>query len=227
MIAESSTCRLVPTLIVSRRVRLPGVGVPGRRELRRRRPTIVAATVHVRVLGRVVPGAAVGVVVAAARGWVILNRWRSATRGRTIASPPVIIIVPARGRGALTVPIPIAIPARAISTRRAAPVVIVRRRPIRTTRRPRTRPGVSGNVGLSLLQKLADRTNLMGGQSHVGNAGDAGVLELATVQLLNGGSQVGSRLKLDKSKTGVSTSGTCASGGLTYPSLLPLRLVSE
>jgi hypothetical protein len=78
-------------------------------------------------------------------------------------------------------------------------------------------PGGLGECRAESVQKLADRTKLMGGQSHIGNAGDAGVLELATVQLLNGGSQVGSRLKLDKSRTGVSASGPCASRGADVP----------
>jgi hypothetical protein len=88
-------------------------------------------------------------------------------------------------------------------------------------------PGGLWGRRVESVQRLADRTKLMGWQPYIGNAGDAGVLELATVQLLDGGSQVGSRLKLDKARTGVSASGPCAFGGLTYPSLLPLRLVSE
>jgi hypothetical protein len=113
------------------------------------------AAVHVRI-GRVVPGAAVGVVVAPARRWVVIDG-RTARGRRTVASPPVIIIVPTRGWGSLTVAIPVTIPPRAISTRRAAAVIVVNRGRIRATRRPRTGPIHPGDIRLRLFRGLANK----------------------------------------------------------------------
>jgi hypothetical protein len=67
----------------------------------------------------------------------------------------------------------------------------------------------------------------MVGQPYVRNAGDADVLEVAAIQLLDRSPEVGSRLKLNEAKTRVSGVGLDVSAWSAYPSLLPLRFVSE
>jgi hypothetical protein len=172
---------LIATVILARGIRLSGVRLT-RRELRLRRAAFIsaAASVHVRVR-RVVARGAVRVLVAAARRWVVIHG-RSAARRRTIvSSPPVIVVLTPWGRGALTVPVPITIPARAISTRRAAPVIVVRGGRVSTTGGARAGSVSSGSFRLRVC-----------------NAGHTGVLKVAAIQLLDGCSEIGSSLKLDK-----------------------------
>ena len=141
-----------PFVVLPRGVGLPRIRVP-RRELRRRRPTLVGTAVHVRVgRRRVVPRAtAVRVLLVATRQRVLVHRGRSTARRRTVASsPPVIIIVATRGRGALTVPIPVLAPAGAVPTRRAAPAVVIWGGVVRAARRARTSSVAPGNVRLGL-----------------------------------------------------------------------------
>ncbi len=143
-----------PIVVLARGVGLPRIRVP-RRELRRRRSTLVGTAVHVRVgRRRVVPRAtAVRVLLVATREWVLVHRGRSTARRRTVASsPPVIIIVPTRGRGALTVPIPVLAPAGAVPTRRAASAVVIWGAVVRAARGARTSSVAPGNVGLGLFK---------------------------------------------------------------------------
>lgn len=139
MTAIMSQIRILIAAVIVARVRVPRVRVTRRREVRRRRPAIIGATaVHVRVR-RIVARSPVGVIVPAAGRWVVIQG-RSAARRRTVDSPAVIIVVPARGRGALPVAVPITIPTGAVSARREAPVIVIHRREVMTARRARATP---------------------------------------------------------------------------------------
>ncbi len=194
---------LVPSLVLARRVRLPGVRVTGR-EIGRRGPTIVGASVHVRIGGgSILPRAvAVGILVVAARKRVLVHRGRSAAGRRTVASstPPVIVIVPTRRRSALAVPITVAIPGRAVPTRRAPTAVVIGGSLVGTARRTRT-SSVTGDVRLGLQRGSVEHRRVDLGRAYVGNAGHANVLELAAVQFLDGVPEVGGGLILDKPRT--------------------------
>jgi hypothetical protein len=58
--------------------------------------------------------------------------------------------------------------------------------------------GLLWELQAASARRLADRAGRVGGGSYVCNAGHTGVLKVAAIQLLDGCSEIGSSLKLDK-----------------------------
>jgi hypothetical protein len=172
---------LVAAFVVTGRIRLPGIRITWR-EVHRRCSTFVRgrASVHVRVRRVVTRSAAVRVVITAGR--IVLN-W-AATRGRPVATTSAVIVIVTSRRRALAISIAVTIiPAGAVATRdtgwRSTTVVIVPSRWVGTARGSRPGTIATRHIGVS-------------------NASDALALEVALVKLLNGSSEVGGCLELDK-----------------------------
>lgn len=175
---------LIAALIVARGVRLPDIRVT-RRELRGWWAAIVGwrTSIHIGIR-RIIPrGTAVRVIIPTRRR-IVLDR--AAARGRAVAAPALVVILPTTGRGAVTIGIAIArVPARAVATGgaggRATTVIVF----------PRGRVATARGSGASTI---ATRHIWL----RIGNAGDTRTFELTTVKLLHGGPQVRSRLKLNE-----------------------------
>lgn len=218
------------TLVFARRVRpIPRVASIPRRQITWGRTVVGWATVHIRIRGRVV--AAVRVVVAASGGRIVIDG--STARRRTVPGT-VVVVLATRAPLAVAITVGITPTTWAETTSRWTPSVPVVAWRIGTAsaRRARTAARVPGDVRLGLHDNEQTEINeWVAKDAYVGHAGDALVLEFATVERLDSLLQVGSRLKLHEADSLVSarvSSGVEEKGpGDAYPSPLALRPVSE
>jgi hypothetical protein len=158
--------------------------------------------------GRRARRSAVAVVdVATRRGVVIDGRSTTTGRRRSVAVVTWVVVVPGR-RGATTV----VVTARAVAARRAATIIVVVHR--RTTMaavatiataavawRTGTETGLAltRDLGLRLLIVNGERLHCLGKwRTYVGDALDRDTLKVVSIELLNGGLEVGGSLVLDE-----------------------------
>lgn len=166
--------------------RIPGRKVSGR--------SVVRSAIGVGVRRRRIVSAVR--VVISTTGWAVLLH--GASRRRSVAGPVVVVL--AGSWAAVSV---VSLTAGAVRTRRATAIVLESRRHVWTTSTGRTgSPTLTGwhvRLGLDLIVSDSSFPSVEDWETYISNTLDTALLELATIELLNGCLEVRSGFKFDKS----------------------------